>query len=330
MAGIDIRPVRADELQTCAEIWRESLNDYIVKLGQAPMPDDLARILRLYRHLVETDAERFVVAVEAGAPDDDTPEATGGAGEPHPARILGFASAVIRDQLWYLSMCFVRPVHQGRGVGRRLLESILPPAGSGSILATATDSAQPISIGLYSRFGIVPRLPLLSISGYVTEPASLPELPEGIVAVPFESIVADRPGGAGHRELSETVGAIDRELLGVEHAQDHRYLRTEGRHGFLYRDGAGTALGYGYAWETGRIGPLAMRDRSLISPGLGHLLQAVPSRGAQAVWVPGAAGLAVSTLLQAGLRFEDFPVLIGWNRPFADFERYLPISPGLL
>jgi hypothetical protein len=32
----------------------------------------------------------------------------------------------------------------------------------------------------------------------------------------------------------------------------------------------------------------------------------------------------------AGLRIEDFPLLIGWNRPFADLSRYLPISPGLL
>ena len=31
-----------------------------------------------------------------------------------------------------------------------------------------------------------------------------------------------------------------------------------------------------------------------------------------------------------GLRFEDFPLLLGWTQPFAQFERYLPISPGLL
>jgi hypothetical protein len=35
-------------------------------------------------------------------------------------------------------------------------------------------------------------------------------------------------------------------------------------------------------------------------------------------------------LLRAGLRLEGFPVLLCWTRPFADFSRYLPISPGLL
>ena len=331
MPEIEIRPVLVDEIPTCAEIWRESLNDYIVRLNQHPIPDDLARITRLHRHLAETDPERFVVALET---DSHGPEGTTVDGKAEPGRMVGFASAVIRHQLWFLSMCFVRPAAQGRGIGRRMLEATLPPAGSGAILATAIDSAQPISNGLYSRYGIVARMPLFSISGYVTDPESLPELPEGVLAIPFETIVGEAGGGAtpgaGHRELAETVGALDRELLGTDHPQDHRYLRIEGRHGFLYRDGSGTALGYGYAWETGRVGPLAVLDRELVGPGLGHLLRAVPSRGAQAVWVPGAAGSAVTTLLAAGLRFEDFPILVGWNRPFADFERYLPISPGLL
>jgi GNAT superfamily N-acetyltransferase len=324
---IEIRPAGPEDLPTCAEIWHESLNDYIVKLNQHPIPDDLTRILRLYRHLAETDPEGFVVAIDragTGA-EGESSEA-----EPDSGRIVGFASAIQRDWLWFLSMCFIRPAAQGRGIGRALLEAILPLAGSEAVLATATDSAQPISNALYSRYGIVPRMPLFSISGYVTAPDSLPGLPQGIQVIPFETIVGDAPGGSGHRELAETVGALDRELLGVDHPQDHRFLRTEGRHGFLYRDGSGTALGYGYAWETGRVGPLAVRDRELIGPALGHLLRAVPARGAQAVWVPGAAGAAVTTLLEAGLRFEDFPILIGWSRPFADFERYLPVSPGLL
>ena len=313
LGGLEIRPARSDELSICAEIWRESLNNYIVRLNQPPIPDDLTGITRLYNHLAETDPERFVVAVDAAL-----------------GTIAGFASAVTRGRLWFLSMCFVRPDRQTAGIGRALVEAILPPAGTDVVLATATDSAQPISNALYSSFGIVPRMPLFSISGYVTEPERLPGLPAGVAAVPFESIVADSPGGSGHAELSEVVGALDRELLGVEHPQDHRFLRIGGRHGFLYRASDGADLGYGYAAESGRIGPLAVRDPALLGPALGHLLQAVPFRGAQAVWVPGMAGPAVTMLLQAGLRFEDFPILIAWNRPFADFEHYLPISPGLL
>ena len=310
MTAVEIRLANDEDIPTCAEIWRESINDYTGRLNQPPIPDDLGRIIRLHRHLLSTDPERFAVA---------------SAGE----QIVGFAAAAMRERLWYLSMCFVRPGDQGAGLGRRLVEATLP-AASDAILATATDSAQPISTGLYSRYGIVPRMPLLSMTGHVTNPETLVDLPSGMVALPFEGVVADFPDGTGHRAVSEAVGALDRELLGVEHPQDHRFLRLEGRHGFLYRDASGQIQGYGYAWETGRVGPVAIRDEALMGPVLGHLLRAVESRGAQAVWVPGAASGAVETLRRAGLRFEDFPLLLGWTRPFAQFERYLPISPGLL
>jgi hypothetical protein len=78
------------------------------------------------------------------------------------------------------------------------------------------------------------------------------------------------------------------------------------------------------------VGPVAVRDEALLGPVLGHLLAAVPARDASAVWVPGAADRAIVPLLAAGLRLDAFPLLLGWNRPFADFGRYIPISPGLL
>ena len=118
--------------------------------------------------------------------------------------------------------------------------------------------------------------------------------------------------------------------LGVAHPQEHRYLRTEGRHGWLYVGPDGTALGYGYAGESGRLGPVAVRDADLLAPVLGHLTSAVIPRGAFAIWIGGAADRALVPLLRAGFRLEAFPVLLCWDRPFADFSRYLPISPGLL
>ena len=52
-------------------------------------------------------------------------------------------------------MLFVEPTHQERGLGRRLLARVLDGAGE-AIHATCTDSAQPISNALYSRYGMCP------------------------------------------------------------------------------------------------------------------------------------------------------------------------------
>jgi GNAT superfamily N-acetyltransferase len=310
------RPVRPDELGACVEIWRESINDYIVRLGQIEIASETGPLLRLYGHLSATDPDRFVVATQVA------PEIGG-------ERIVAFASALVRERLWYLSMLFVAPGVQAAGVGRALLARVMPAPGSGMTMATATDSAQPIANALYSSYGVVPRIPLLNLIGRPERADSFEPLPSGVTPVPFESIAAGRPGGAGHRELAEAVDGLDRELLGVAHPLDHRYLRSESRRGWLYRGPDGAAVGYGYATEAGRVGPVAVRDADLLVPVLGHLTTVVEPRGAFALWLPGSAGRAVVASLRAGFRLDQFPVLLCWDRPFADFARYLPISPGL-
>jgi hypothetical protein len=75
---------------------------------------------------------------------------------------------------------------------------------------------------------------------------------------------------------------------------------------------------------------VAVEDESLFPGVLGHLLGAVTPAGAVSAWVPGAAGRAVIALLEAGLRMEDFPALLCWDRPFADLSRYVPISLAVL
>ena len=307
--GVAFRPARADDLHGCWEVWRESLNDYMVPINQPPIPIEADSITRLHEHMRSTDPERFVVATRQ---TEDGSE-----------RIVGFVSAVRRDDLWFLSMLFVRPEEQGVGLGRELLAHVLPQ--DDAILATATDTAQPISNALYASLGIVPRLPLLSLIGRPIRDGGFDPLPRGVVADPISAGAYDRDAG-----VAGIVDAIDREILGFVRPRDHGFLGLEGRRGFLYRGPDNTVVGYGFASEVGRVGPVAARDEALLAPILGHLLTAIEPRGASAVWVPGAAGGALVHLLRAGFRLEGFPVLLGWTRPFADFSRYLPISPGLL
>jgi GNAT superfamily N-acetyltransferase len=328
-AGATIRPARPDELPACAAIWRDAINDYIVRLGQGEMPDELHPVSRLFAHTRSTDPDRFVVAT---VPD--------GGGE----RVVAFASAVVRERLWYLSMLFVLPEWQGAGLGRELLARVMPADGT-SVRSTATDSAQPISNALYATYDVVPRMPLLHLVGLPRRPEAFGGLPSGVTAIPFDEIAAGRPESAdrddaggtngdphslGHRLLVDAIDGLDRELLGFAHPADHRFLRSESRRGWLYRGPDGTAVGYGYAGEAGRVGPIAVRDEALLGPVLGHLTSAVVPRGSFAIWIGGHADRALVPALRAGFRLEQFPVLLCWDRPFADFSRYVPNSPGLL
>jgi GNAT superfamily N-acetyltransferase len=309
--GLTLRPAHEDELSVCAGIWRTALIDYMSRLNLPAIPDELGPITRLYRHTLGTDPDRFVVALDGD-------------------RIVGFISAVVRERLWFLSMLFVEPAAQGAGLGRVLLERVLPSAAEGMTLATGTDSAQPISNALYARYGIVPRMPLLNVTGHPERPDAFGTMPSGIVPVPFEEVAAGSPDGAGHRTLVDAVDALDREVAGFAHPVDHRFLRMESRRGWLYQGPAGEPLGYGYASESGRVGPVAVRDRELLAPILGHLTSAIEPRGAFAIWLPGDADRAVTATLRAGFRLDQFPILLCWSRDLVDFGRYVPISPGLL
>ncbi|MEP6638879.1 MAG: GNAT family N-acetyltransferase [Chloroflexota bacterium] len=326
-AGLTIRPAKPEELAGCASIWRSAINDYIRPLGQPEIPPEGNPVTRLFVHLQSTDPDRFVVATVPGIEGNAGGEVDGR--DVGSLRIVAFASAVVRERLWYLSMLFVLPEFQGAGLGRELLAQLLPTDGT-LHRATATDSAQPISNALYATHGMVPRMPLLSLTGLPRDPGAFGALPSGVEPLPFDELAAGPPDGLGHRMLVDAIDSLDRELLGAAHPHDHRFLRTESRQGWLYRGPDGMPVGYGYAGEAGRVGPVAVLDEALLAPIIGHLTSAVVPRGAFAIWVGGAAHRALVPALRAGFRLDQFPVLLCWDRPFADFSRYLPISPGLL
>ena len=309
------RPATNEDLAACAAIWRTSINDYTNRLNLPEIPDDLAAVLRLYGHLRSTDPDAFVVAEQVDGMGD--------------ARIVAFVSSLRRGPLWFLSMLFVLPEMQGKGLGRALLQRVMPPAGSAS-LATCTDSVQPISNALYASLGMVPRMPLLRLVGLPERRGELAPLPAGIRAVPFEEIRDGAADGLRASALDDELDALDREVVGFAHRQDHDMVRREGRIGFLFVAAGGTPIGYGYASQAGRVGPVAVRDADLLDPILGHIVTTVAPRGAFGIWLPGAAVTATTTLLRAGFRVDGFPVLLCWDKPLTDFSRYVPISPGLL
>jgi GNAT superfamily N-acetyltransferase len=318
--GISIRPATEADLPDCERIWRDGLNDYLRRMNQIEIPPENPGLRRLHAHTLATDPDRFLVATRAD-------------GGTAPDRVVAFGSAVQRGPLWFLSMLFVDPAEQARGLGRRLLNDLRAPHGRSAAadgdaawLGTVTDSAQPISNGLYASLGIVPRMPLFNLVGRPRAGWRAESLPDGIRVEPLA------PAGApGLREgTASEIDAFDRVLLGFAHRQDHAFTLRERPAAFTYRGPEGRLLGYGYASEVGRIGPVAVADAALMGPALGHLLTAIEPRGASAIWLPGGATGAMATALDAGLRFEDFPLLLCWSRPVIDFERYLPISPGLL
>jgi GNAT superfamily N-acetyltransferase len=312
LSGITFRYATDADLPECGRIHQEGIDGYLVPMNVPPLPRENQSLLRLHAHTRETSPERFLVA-----------ERSRRLGR---SRIVAFGSAIDRERLWFLSMLFVEPGEQARGLGRALLDRILPRERDGWTLSTCTDAAQPISNGLYAAYGMVPRMPFFNLIGRPRPGWAPPPLPDGVSATRVEP----GPDGSIDPAVQAELDALDRSLIGVAHPEDHAYDLRERPWLFAYRDASGRLVGYGYTGEVGRIGPIAVVDAAHQGPVLGHLLTAVEPRGASAVWLPGDGDGAFRIALGAGLRIEGFPTLLCYDRPFGDFTRYVPTSPGLI
>ncbi len=324
-----LRPIGAADIPACIEVFYESVDPLYRRLDQPLPPREPTSLARLLGHLLDHDAERAWLA--------ETPSATG---DPQPPRVLGFGTAWQRESIWYLALLFVRPEAQASGLGRRLLRRTFPRGplaapqrddlGDGAtarsteagLMGTCVDSIQPISTGLYARYGLVPRVPLFTAIGRPAE-GTLPALPRDVVATGFEALPAAYP-------LAAALATIDRATLGCARPQDHRFWAQEGRRGVLFRRaGAGEALGYGYAQASGRLGPVALLDETLYPAVLGVLAARESPAGPYLALVPGVNHRAMVALLRAGFRFEGFPGIVASTRPWEGLQRYLPASFAL-
>ena len=308
-AGISIRPALESDLAACHRIWRDSLDAYLGRLCVPPLPEDNPGVRRLHGHTRATDPDRFLVA-----------ERSADGGE---RRVVAFGSAVDRGPLWFLSMLFVEPGEQASGIGRALLDELLPSKLDGRVLATNTDSAQPVSNGLYTT--LRHRAPDAAVQRRGAATAGIR--------------LARAPGRRADRARREPWRlARERRARRVR----RRAPRLRARGGPPVRPG-GAASRLRDPQRRRRAPGIRLRrrdrprwpDRCLRAGAPRARSWACCSRrssraGASAVWLPGAADDVLATAIRAGLRIEGFPVIAGWTRPYTDYTRYVPTSPGLV
>lgn len=302
---MEIRPVLASDLSACAEVFFAAEDELYERRGLPHLPRNKEALERLFDHIVDTDPQRVWLAERGGT-------------------VMAFGMASQRDRFWFLSFLFVLPQAQGQGLGRRLLQRCLPAEGTTDVLGVCVEAIQPVSTGLYATFGLVPRVPIYTLIGTLRH--DLGPLPDGLEVVGFDDLAA---GHGGHEALVSSVGRLDGSVLGYARPADHRALRQWKRTGFMLRRGD-EAVGYGYASEAGRVGPVVVGDASHLLPLVGELTRRVQAVDAWQILVPGTADEAMVGLLRAGLRYDGPPALFCATTSGPDLERYLPGTFALL
>jgi GNAT superfamily N-acetyltransferase len=281
-----IRKVRTDDLE---EVWRVH-----VAASNDPADTPVASDARVG---LTSDPDGYFCAVEDG-------------------RIRGMVSALVRGRVWYLSMFFVLPGEQGRGLGRALLERALAYGEArGAEVRFTWATLDPRAQARYVMAGMAPRWPIYRLVGDASAVARLkarvgPGLRDR--EPPCDSGVAEK---------------LTAEVFGHDRAGDLAHWRSEATAAVAIERGGEVAA---FAYRRGeRIGPAAGHDeRALVQAVAAAAAAEAGGGGRVTLRVPGACASLLEALVGSGFQLGA-PTLFMASRLFGRPELYLPAGPIL-
>jgi len=236
-------------------------------------------------------------------------------------RVVGIGFSWVTGPLWFLANLFVLPEYQGRGVGNALMQRTLEHARVNKVenRALISFAYNRVSIGLYVRHGLFPRMPLYMVSA-----------PRDALA---RRIKIEGPRWRALTDSAADMDAVDRvdgAAVGFARSKQHHFLGQQSAlTGMAFEDARNA--GYAYVSSDGHIGPLAVSEPAIFVPALHAALRLAAAGKSENVsaFLPGLNEPAMSLALSLGMRLGRPMVLLS-SRSFGDWSKHLPCHPGLL
>lgn len=326
-AEITFRRARMEDAEQTYRIVQVASDDLSRKMGltvKHSLPAE--RVIRLRHFCVRNDGERFWVA-EAGG------------------EMIGAAYATLRDDVWYLDALHVMPAWQSRKVGTELIRRSMAGTDPNTALTVLTGASNPMSNGLYMRFGMLPQDSTVSFDGPIgpgetdsapgpgestdgprSAMASAPGLWRGRAAAPGPSPAAAplsaRPIDQSRDQAALT--AFDLATVGFARPTDHEFwLGVPGLEARIV-EREGSARGYVYVSRAGAIGPVAVADPRDLGPALDVAARIAAGAGATSLHIRnfGSATGAVDWSVRRGLKLSDIGLFLS-SRPVGRFDGYV-------
>lgn len=216
-------------MDDCARVFVRAVNDLSRRQGIPVARRKPKAIAARLAHLRRTDPKGFQVALKEG-------------------RVVAFASTILRENIRFLSMFWMLPTLQSKGLGHTLLSRAFneveePPDTIRCVYASFDSRAQ----RLYVKFGMTPRSVVYGLSA---EKVSLPKPPE----VPVELV---QIGGVAEvtPEALAVAAAVDRRVRGCRRDADIAFTLSQPKTRFFEAREDGAAVGYLIVGGDGLVGP---------------------------------------------------------------------------
>ncbi len=287
--SLDLRPMRPSDAYDVYEVSTNALHDSPEEREhvQNRTAEEVQQRIDRYGHLLEHDPNGSWVAVD---------------GE----RVVGVALALVREEVWILSLFAVDEEYRGHRIGHNLLRHALEYADgcTGGMICSST---HPAAMRRYARAGFALH-PTLMASGTVSKNY-----------IPKSLSVRD-----GNKQDLALAAEVDRALRGAAHGPDLEHLLEIDNHLLVSENG----LGRGYAvTHKGSPNIVAATNPEIAS----ELLWACLARADGEVevrWITALQNWAIPVVLEAGLSLSPAgPVCTRGN--LGSLTPYLPSGPFL-
>lgn len=297
--AVTYHPARPEDIQAVSEVYWESILDVYQRHGFEDRRPAYP-VNPFYEFCLVEEPEGFFVAEEDG-------------------KVVGAAFSWVRGHAWFLSHLFVLPLHQGKGIGRTLLELSLQYGitSGASLRAVITMAFNASSLGLYMKNGMHP---IQNI--YLMKSSQKPRKTD-------EPLLHSEKQGP-HAWQSGDMEALDMEILDIPRPLHHRYyLGRKEASCHIFRVG-GRAVAYAYHWKDGRIGPVSAVEDAPYEAVLETVIEtAYEENDTISLMVPGSNTMAMRTALAHGFSIV-MPYVLLSSRPFGTWSHYLFHSPGMM
>ncbi len=234
--------------------------------------------------------------------------------------IVGITLSWVRGPLWYLAHLFVAPTHQGFNIGQTLMDKAMKHHRDTSITnrALVTTAYNPVSISLYLRNGMYPREPLY----YMECPSTQVKTSE--TKLRSERII-------GFQENKAILNKIDKITIGYPREKNHEFLFSLPTVRCHLFSAGNEPVGYAYAWQNGRIGPLATTFQTTFQDTLRSAFRLAAGEGAPAVAMlaAGSNDKQMEVAQEQKMRILDNWLLMS-AKPFTNFSNYLIYPTGAM
>ena len=237
--------------------------------------------------------------------------------------MAGFALSWVRGSLWFLAHLFVRPDYQGRDIGRNLMDRAMRHGKDSEIKirALSTLAYNPVSISLYSRYGIYPREPTYWMEG----PS------QNLKPVQNDAALASQRA-ENFQATRKTLTDIDTSCIGYPREKNHEFLFSLPTYKCYIFSSHNEPVGYAYVSQNGRVGPAATKSQdSFASVVESSLAYAALEEKASSVSLnaTGSNEELMKLSFRFGMKIRDNFLLMS-SKPFPNFSRYLMYPTGAM